>query len=316
MEESIPFYKILNEICEEKNITQKILSYGWIRELEKENEKHNVIRYQFDLNNATSYKIANDKYATYEILKANNVPIVEHKMIFNPLTRSLYYKNEFLVKVKELFYKNNKKIVIKANTSCEGKDVYFCISEKEIEEAVQKLFEKRKDTLSACEYLEIDYEYRAVCLDEEILCIYKKRKAYVVGNGKDTLKDLIEKENIVNGIEIDIIKDLDLNYIPKDQEEVTVSWKHNLSNGAKPVKIDENDELVKKIKQVAIQAAKALNIRFANIDIAVTNNKKIYVMEVNGNVCMNKFAKEFPNGYKIAKEIYSKAIDKMFQHKF
>ena len=131
MEEKIPFYKILNELCEEKNIKQKILSYGWIRELEKDNKKHYVIRYQFDIKTATSYKIANDKYATYEVLKSNNIPVIEHKMIFNPLTRSLYYKSEYIKLVKDLLSKNDK-IVIKANCSCEGKDVYFCTNEEEI----------------------------------------------------------------------------------------------------------------------------------------------------------------------------------------
>lgn len=311
MEEKIPFYKILDEICEEKNIKQKILSYGWIRELEKENKKHYVIRYQFDINNASSYKIANDKYATYEILKSNNVPVVEHRMIFNPLTRSEYYKSEFLNKVNELLLKNNK-IVIKANSSCEGKDVYFCKNEEEIESVTRKLFE-RKDTLSACPYLDIEFEYRAVYLNGEVLYIYKKRKPYVVGNGKNTIKELIEKKNAENNIEIDILENIDLEYIPKNKEEVTVSWKHNLSNGAEPIYIDENDELTINLKRIAVDAGKALNINFANIDIALTKDKQIYVMEVNGNVCMNKFAKEFPNGYNIAKEIYSKAVDKMFE---
>lgn len=311
MEEKIPFYKILNEICEEKNIKQKILSYGWIRELEKGNKKHYVIRYQFDINNASSYKIANDKYATYEILKSNDVPVVEHRMIFNPLTRSEYYKNEFLNRVKELLLENNK-IIIKANSSCEGKDVYCCDNEEEIEEVTQKLFE-RKDTLSACPYLDIEFEYRAVYLCGEILCIYKKRKPYVVGNGKSTIQELIEEKNVQNNIEIDVSKNIDLEYIPKDKEEITVSWKHNLSNGAEPIYINENDELTIKLKKIAVDAGKALNINFANVDIALTKNKEIYVMEVNGNVCMNKFAKEFSNGYNIAKEIYSKAVDKMFE---
>ena len=35
-------------------------------------------------------------------------------------------------------------------------------------------------------------------------------------------------------------------------------------------------------------------------------------MEINGSVCMNKFTELVENGYEIAKEIYSKAIDKMF----
>ena len=36
-------------------------------------------------------------------------------------------------------------------------------------------------------------------------------------------------------------------------------------------------------------------------------------MEINGSVCMNKFSELVPGGYQIAKEIFSKALDKMFE---
>ena len=55
-----------------------------------------IIGYQFDLNSAIAYNIAGDKFATYEVLKSNNIPTIEHRMIFNPQTRSKYYKNKFL----------------------------------------------------------------------------------------------------------------------------------------------------------------------------------------------------------------------------
>ena len=35
---------------------------------------------------------------------------------------------------------NNNKIVIKANDSCKGKDVYFCSDEEQVEQIVKKLF--------------------------------------------------------------------------------------------------------------------------------------------------------------------------------
>ena len=313
MEEQKPFYKIINEICEEKSINQKLLSYGWIRELKKENKSHYIIRYQLDLNSAISYKIAGDKFATYEVLKSNNVPTIEHKMIFNPKTRSVYYENKFIEEAKKLLSENNNKVVIKANDSFEGRDVYFCKSEAEIEDTIKKLFEEKNPTLSACPYMEIDFEYRAIYLCGELLYIYKKRKPYVIGDGKKTLQELIDKKNNDNNIQIDVTKELDLKYVPKDKEEVVVSLKHNLSNGAEPIVIDEKDEFIEKVKKVALDAGNALNIEFASIDVAKTKNNEIFVMEVNGSVCMNKFTEIIPNGYNIAKEIYSKAIDKMFE---
>ena len=36
-------------------------------------------------------------------------------------------------------------------------------------------------------------------------------------------------------------------------------------------------------------------------------------MEINAGVCMSKFAKLVEGGYQIEKEVFSKAIDKMFE---
>lgn len=314
MEPSKPFFKIVDEICDEENIEQKMISYNWIRELKKGNKTHYIMSYQFDLNTANSYNIAHDKFATYDVLKSNNVPTIEHRMIFNPKTRSKFYGERFIKDAEELLLENNNKVVIKANESCEGKDVYFCSNKQEIEETVQKLFKENKDTLSACPYVDINYEYRVIYLAGEILYMYKKKKAFVVGDGKRSLKELIKEINQKRNINIEIIKDLDLNYIPKPEEEVYVSWKHNLYNGAIPILVDENDEFANKVKEVALLAGKAMNITFASIDIALTSDKKVLVMEVNGSVCMNKFSEMIPNGYKLAKDIYKKAIIKMFEN--
>lgn len=307
-----PFFKMIDEICVEKNIEQKLLSYGWIRQLKKNNKSHYIMNYNFDLNSEISYKIAGDKFATYELLKSNNIPTIVHKIIFNPKTRSKYYQNKFINEAKQLLIENNNEIVIKANSSCKGKDVYYCCNENEIEDVVKRLFEENNDTLSACPYLDIDYEYRVIYLSNKILYIYKKRKAYVVGDGVRNLKKLIlekeQKENVI----IDLAPNLNFDYIPKCGEEFTISWKHNLNAGAEPIIIDEKDEFYYKVKNLAQKAGNALNIKFASIDIAVTSQKQVLVMEINASVCMNKFSEMIPNGYNIAKDIYSKAIEEMF----
>ena len=307
-----PFFKIMDEICEEKNIKQDIISYGWITKLQKENVSKYIIGYQFDLNSAISYNIAGDKFATFEVLKSSNIPTIEHRMIFNPQTRTKYYQNKFLSEAKELLTLNNNKLVIKANDSCKGKDVHFCSNEEEIEDVVKKLFEEKNDTLSACPYIDISYEYRAIYLCGEILYIYKKKKPYVVGDGEKTIKDLIA-EKFSKDMKIDICRDLDMDYIPENGQEVTISWKHNLSSGAEPIVIDENDEFVQEVRNIAKKAGDALNIKFASVDVVVTEKNEVLVMEINGSVCMNKFAEIIPNGHEIAKSIYSKAIDKMFE---
>lgn len=312
MEQSKTFFKIIDELCKEKSIEQKLLSYGWIRELKKNGKIHYIMNYQFDLNSSVSFNIACDKFATYETLRSNKVPTIEHKMIFNPTTRSHYYEKKFINEAKELLKSHDNKIVIKANNSCQGKDVYYCSTEQEIVDIVNKLFYENNDTLSACPFLNIDFEYRVVYLCGEILYVYKKKKPFVVGDGIKTLGELIDTK-IKEFPRITLINDLDLDYIPKLDEEVIISWKHNLNGGGVPLVLKEDDEFIDEVKKVAISAGNALNIKFATVDVAVTDKKEVLVMEVNSSVCMNKFAEIIPDGYEIAKKIYSKAIEKMFE---
>ena len=301
-----PIWKIINEICTEENIKLKSMSYGYITELEKNGIKKRMVGNSLEINSANSYKIASDKYATYEMLKVYDIPTIKHYMIFNPETRSEFYDNE-IEKAKKIFNENNKKIILKSNDSSEGRYVFKIEDEKELEEKILELFEDKKDTLSLCPFYDIDYEYRAVFLDGEILYLYQKEKPYVIGNGKDSLEILIKNNEI-----LDFYEELDFQYVPKIDEKIEVSWKHNLSRGALPVEI-KDEELKNRLINLAKEAGEVIGISFATVDIVHTKEDGLLVMEINSSVCMDKFSEKFKDGYNIAKDIFKKAISKMFQ---
>ena len=312
MNDNKPFFKMIDEICEEKNIMQEKISFGWIRKLTKNNESHSIIRYEFDLNSAVSYEIAKDKYATYAMLKNNNIPMVEHNAIFNPVSRSEYFDENFKL-IIDMNLKKYGKLVIKANDSCKGKDVYAFDNLLDGIAIVQKLFEEGFPLVVVCPYTDIKYEYRATYLDGEIVYLYKKEKPFVIGDGKSTIEELLNIKNNNIDVKIDTDANLNLKYIPKENEKIVVSWKHNLSSGANAKKIDVDEKNYDKIISLAKNAAKTIGIRFASVDIMEENESgELSIMEINGSVCMNKFSEIVENGYEIAKEIYSKAIDKMF----
>lgn len=312
MNDNKPFFKILDELCEEKGIKQEKISFGWIRKLTKNNESHSLVRYEFDLNSAVSYEIAKDKYATYAMLKNNSVPIIEHSVVFNPVSRSEYFDENFRL-ILELNLRKYGKLVIKANDSCKGKDVYVFENVLDGIAIIEKLFKEGNPLVDICPYIDIKYEYRAVYLDGEIIYLYKKQKPSVIGDGVKTLEELIkEKEENVE-MPIEIIPDLNLKYVPKENEQIIISWKHNLSSGAEAIKVDSSDENYDKIIELAVKAGKSIGIRFASVDVVLENETdELMIMEINGSVCMNKFSETVENGYEIAKEIYSKALDKMF----
>lgn len=305
--ETSTMLKIIDEICLEKNIEANLLSFGWIRELKKEGKIRHIVRNTFDLNPAGAYDIVNDKYATYEVLKKNNIEVLKHIMLFNPITREEYAEN-LEKQVEEALEEFNGQVIIKANNSCQGKDVFLLTQKQEIVQKVRELFSKGSNGVSACPFKDIEAEYRVIYLDGNIEYVYKKEKPYVIGNGKNSLKELVQEIGF-NG---DLDNSLNLEYIPIKNEKVIISWKHNLSSGALPKTLLENDKYIEKVREIALKAGKATNVMFASIDISQDTNEEIFVMEINGNVCMSKFAEEVPGGYDIAKKIYAKAIDKMF----
>lgn len=272
------FNRIIDEICEEETINQECLSFSWIRRLRKDGKRHDIVEYSFDLNNKTSCAIARDKYGTYEVLKSMGISIVDHDIIFNPELRPEFYEEKSLDKIDKLFEKNEK-IVVKANDSSCGNDVYLCENISFAKEMVYDLFSKNNPNVCIQPYYDVTYEYRNVYLDGEIIYMYKKERPYEIING----------------------------------EKHYTSWKHNLSQGAIPSLVDESFEHYDEITKLAIDAAKAIGIRFATVDIIQTKDGEFKVLEINSNVCLFKFAEIVPGGYNIAKEIYRNAIKRMFE---
>lgn len=108
------FKKVLiDAVCKEKGIEKIELSYNWISVLKKGNIERKVINNNLDLNSSVSVKLANDKYSTYALLTYYNIPIIEHKILFNEkiMPDCAYINDNFNI------LKNNNKIVIKANES-------------------------------------------------------------------------------------------------------------------------------------------------------------------------------------------------------
>ncbi len=298
--------KIIEEICREKGIEKVDISYDWISILKKGNIEKRLIDYNFYLNNQTSVKLTKDKFSTYELLHYYKIPIIEHKVLFN---EKIMPNIEFINADYEVL-KNDKKQVLKASDLSEGRDIYVCDNGPKKIQIVKDMFEKGIEEVVVCPFMDIAYEYRVLFLYGEVIYIYKKQKPFVIGDGKLNLQELIKKDLKYL---MEPVEGLDFDYIPAKNEEVVVGWKHNLSNGAIPLVVDENDFYYEEVKNLALKVGKVMDLNFASIDVMVTKNEEVFVMEVNSSVMISKFCELMPNGYEIGKEIYEKVIDKIFE---
>ena len=307
------FHRIIKELCLEMDIKFEKLSYDWILQLSKDGKVRHITRYLFDNNPQATGKIVADKYATYEVLKSQKVPVIKHTILFNPAIREEYIPKEGFWNTVVSEFSQYGSLVVKPNDECEGQGIKLCRNLKETEIAIQKLFNQQYTAISICPYYDIKTEYRTFYLNGEVLLIYGKTKPFVIGDGKSSLDKLIKNLHLPDKKVVqDNLSTLDMTYVPTQGEKINISWKHNLSGGAIP-KVLEKGELYHEIEKLAIQAGKAMNINFATIDIIQTVDNKLYVMEMNSGVCMDIFTRLVDGGYDMAKDIYRKALQALFE---
>lgn len=194
------FKKIIYEICDEENIKYKEFSNGWIIELIKDDTIRHIVGMRFPLNDYATASILNDKYATFSILKNHDIPVIEHKMFFNPITRKNYISDfkEDVDIVKYLEVQENKSIIIKANEGSGGTKVFKCTSESDVHNIIKDIF-ATNDSISVCPFYNIKCEYRLVYLKDECKLIF----------GKIASKDNW-KHNLAQGATVVEVEDLDL----------------------------------------------------------------------------------------------------------
>ena len=304
------FKEIIKEICTEDNIKYKFLSKDWVIMLEKDGKTRFISGYKFDLNSHGIGLIADDKYALYEVLKSKNIPVIEHKIVYNKMNNLDYAIGcNTYEYVKEYFEKNNNNIVIKPNDGTCGTNVFNVTDVNEIDIVLDKIFLKNY-SISMCPFYKIKHEYRAIMLDGENKLLYTKYLPIVTGDGNKTIRQLLLDFNY--DYFIDKLEDSKYDKVLPKNKTFEYNWKFNLSQGSIAKKLNDKvlqDRLIKIAKQVC----KEINLKFGSIDIIETTNNELLVLEVNSGVMLENYIRLNPNEYIYAKDIYRNAIKNLFK---
>ncbi len=303
-----PKYKeIIVDICNKNQLKYKLYDDDLIM-LNYNGKKKYIWSRRFPNNNNSACRIIDSKSLCSTVLSDNNIPVVTHIKLCRPNIEKydLQIKSNYKVCIDLL--NQYGKVVIKPDNSCEGTNVYFCQTEKEIETALEKVFINYKFAATSM-FINIVNEYRVFYLDGEILYIYKKERPYVIGDGKSTLVELLVNARI-SKIDFKNIL-LPLDFVPKKDEKCVLSMKHNLSQGgiAKPIK---SSNLIETLSKIAVSAGNAVDANFVTVDIIEDDKHQLKVLEINSGVAMDQFILQHIDGYNIAYKIYENAIKKLY----
>jgi glutathione synthase/RimK-type ligase-like ATP-grasp enzyme len=300
------FETIMKEICNELGIKLDIISNGWIYVLEKDGIKKFTTMSSFDNNTHALGNIFDDKYGTYSLLQSIDVPVIEHHIVYDKNNSNDFAKgcNNVTI-VHEYFNEHNHNIVLKANHGYGGRQVFHITKENEIDNSLNELL-THSYSVSMCPFYNIKNEYRLVVLDNNVELCYKKIKPVIIGDGKSTIKELLFKFNK------HFFSNLDDSYnkVLKKDEVYEYNWQFNLSKGA-TISLDI-DDIKDKLFSVVKKITDKIHLGFVTVDIVELDDGRVMVMEINSGVGLKHFREITLNGREISKNIYKKAVKKLF----
>jgi cyanophycin synthetase len=248
---------------------------------------------QATISSQTSYLAVEnscDKQATKDLLSAAGLPVPKGEVVSSA--------DQLLKAAERIGYP----VVIKPQNGRQGQGVITNISNKEELFSVSACMDMNPEDYIIERYYEGD-DFRLLVVNEQLIAASLRLPPFVIGNGEDTIAKLIDKENENSlrgeGHEKAMTKipmnstvtcfleknGFSLNYIPEMGQIVQVAGNANLSTGGQA--IDVTDEVHPTIKEVAIQAAKAVGLDIAGIDMiskdisAPFNPDTSAILEVN-----------------------------------
>ncbi|WP_054743081.1 bifunctional glutamate--cysteine ligase GshA/glutathione synthetase GshB [Cellulosilyticum ruminicola] len=146
-------------------------------------------------------------------------------------------------------------------------------------------------------------EYRFLVIGDEVAGILHRVPANVKGDGKSSIRELVEVKNQdslrgkgyktpLEKIKLDASselflkqKDLNFDYVPVEGEVVYLRENSNISTGGDS--IDYTDAIPNRFKKIAVEAAKAMEAKFCGVDMMIEDysdeNSNYAIIELNFN---------------------------------
>ncbi len=270
------FPSILYDIAEEAGYGIESYSDLWGHRITDGRKTLFIVGYQCPLNPASSKELCQDKALTYEVLRSAGIPAIEHWFYpaFPSKTEPSPFKDRAFA---EELLRRDGKAVLKDNYGTGGNQVYLVESMEAFDETLEKIH-STSYAAALSPFTDILNEYRFVMLDKEPQLVIRKERPFTVDErGK----------------------------------KVYTTWKHNLGQGAEGVRITDKT-LVDALLPEVLKTMETLNMRFCSVDLVITKDGP-KVLEVNGGVMMEHFARQSDEDYELAKAIYSRAIRRYFE---
>jgi len=247
-------------------------------------------RIQATITSETSHigvELASDKEETNRLLGDLGLPV--------PRQRWVRSENDAVRAAEKLGYP----VVVKPLDANHGRGVTTDLRDAE---AVKVAFTKAREHSRSVivETFLAGYDHRMLVVGGTLVAVAKRVPGHVVGDGKSTVKELVEKvnqdprrgfghENVLTRLELDheaermlARKSMTADSVPKEGEEVPLRGTGNLSTGG--TAIDLTDAVHPDNRDMAERAARAIGLDVIGVDFITPDITQSY-RDVGGGIC-------------------------------
>ena len=302
------FLETIKKYCLAREIAVEIRSGGWLVIMRRGTERRLAIGYDVGLNSAVAHQVASDKAACAEVLASAGIDAIPHTLFLGAKHSVHIPGSGSIDAMAQLLDAHPHGLVVKPNEGTSGELVTRVTTRPQLETAVARIFAEYR-ALAISPYVAIEDEVRVVLLDDHALIVYGKTRPSVIGDGVHSLRELAQQAATAQQLKTmaEDFSAAELDAIPAAAERRMINWRHNLDAGAAPVLLS-GGETHDACAALAVEAARAVGIRFASIDVVRVDNAW-KILEVNSGVKMEALGKQHPE---LVEAAYAAALDAVF----
>jgi D-alanine-D-alanine ligase-like ATP-grasp enzyme len=216
-------------------------------------------------------------------------------------------------------------VYVKPVSGSKGGDVYRVTEPTELTEILDE-FDQKMVRIAVVEAAIEMPDYRIVVLDGQLISAYRRVPLTVLGNGTDTLRDLIIalRHSFINdGRDTQLTPndprilhhlasvDLSLDFVPATGKKVTLVAISNLSAGG--TSIDVTSCVAPEWVELCVRIAKSFNLRLCGVDLACsdiqTATSNYVVIEVNASPGLDHYALSGNDQMQVVDDLYTRVLN-------
>jgi len=290
--------------------------------------KKRYFRYSsLDLNTLGASEISKDKdYANF-FMKRMGYPTIPGQTFFSPSWAQAVDSPRGIDGAYSYAQKIGFPVIVKPNSGSQGKGVALVHTRREFYSAMRRIF--KLDCVALVQTPVKGRDYRVVVLDDKVISAYERIPLSVVGDGRSTIAQLLEKKqrgfstssrDTRLRMEDPRIKaklsreGLTLQSTLKRRQQMYLLDNANLSAGGDAV--DVTSTMHPEFRAFAVKLTQDMGLRLCGVDLMIEGDitltpNKYWVLEINSAPGLDHYVKTGKAQQKIVEDMYLEVLKHM-----